>query len=1132
MSSYTNTHILECNRLHSPQYQESENTAVWTNAVSDGLKLDIGDTVSLHSAFVSDLGAEDSTIEFKGDIIQNSQTFDITVEENIETFTFNEVVNNASITRPRYYLQSKISSSSITIDNIKDTDVNIEISYFKSNNGEYMFHLPLKFALPSTITDTDQLNSWIKSRDHTVENTGMARAPSASHRYAADYTYDSTNKVVQLNVDGSRFMIFGRDVTYFDKLNGSNAVTIAYDGIRFRDIFINTTKYLRIKDLLQLEAPVGFNSPSQIANIITEQLQKQTDVSQNTINYYVGDRLVKKSIGNKNQTATNKLFSCATFKNLSKPSADAYFGTTTGVSTGVLPTNAQAAFDYESAYQYIGIKRPEIYETGTDVKLIINDLDTFDRIGTTDTRFLFIDYRNPLSTSELNITYLSGVTEKNTFNSLDNVNIANYDYVHTLPFGLTGVNDDTELLSIIHTNIPFNASNLNKLKDFFEAQTRYPELFDMNADGNELLYNKSINNASIYAGEEINATDNRFIHIGSHRNSQQARIINVALDASGTVTAGAVSFGYDNIPSVFSLTGASYGGVNTSGVDFSSAPLFINFDDSQKDNIDDIDNFPYYDINNPTWNIWGGFAVRTPPSLVVKDSGTAMSLNYISNAKDIDPTGYSDNISFLAVVPKPYLISKTLKTYHNSDGSASTTIQSHQVNTLGYVEWYEKILDPLVYGANKTYVVDDCDAIKVGFDSHPSAYGNAYIGLYNGVCGEKGSSIDNEYSTLVDTNNPANYYDSTGESLDVNIVPKYADEWLNKIYIGAIEPELSFDTTNSRFAISSLHSPERITAKYDASLVKTGTSGSKTKLSQGQVIPVPDNNGVEVYKINKVFDRRNFCPTLTPYNAEVAIDITGTTVDDLFPLPYVNQIIKSNSIIDSNSGIFIENFNILEKNWNNSFWNICGFKYENLNNISTGNINVRVDNNSVGNISQLTTNALVINADLLKWSGTGTGVPAQQYALPKPVGFNLQHTSGHSTSLVVANSPLQVDCDSVKIEASNLPTKTLRPYFVIRSDIISDSYFQGGSNEPSLAPVLSVIPKESQYGDYYYATDTTQFTITYPRTITKITTIITDPSGKTSNLSPNSAVLYKIIKAKASNQNILQQVLQATQPKK
>ena len=121
---------------------------------------------------------------------------------------------------------------------------------------------------------------------------------------------------------------------------------------------------------------------------------------------------------------------------------------------------------------------------------------------------------------------------------------------------------------------------------------------------------------------------------------------------------------------------------------------------------------------------------------------------------------------------------------------------------------------------------------------------------------------------------------------------------------------------------------------------------------------------------------------------------------------------------------------------------------------------------------------------------------------------------------------MEVECESAKIEASNLPTKTLRPYFIIRSDIISDSYYSGGQNEPSTMPVLSVIPKESQYGDYYYSTDTTTFTITHPRTITKITTQITDPSGKPSNLSPNSAVLYKIQKQKTLNNNIYQQVLQ------
>ena len=56
-------------------------------------------------------------------------------------------------------------------------------------------------------------------------------------------------------------------------------------------------------------------------------------------------------------------------------------------------------------------------------------------------------------------------------------------------------------------------------------------------------------------------------------------------------------------------------------------------------------------------------------------------------------------------------------------------------------------------------------------------------------------------------------------------------------------------------------------------------------------------------------------------------------------------------------------------------------------------------------------------------------------------------------------------------------------------------------------------------------------TITYPRTITSITTQITDPSGELSNLSPNSSILYKIQKSKTSNAQILQQVLQANKKK-
>ena len=68
---YTDTFILEANRRHSAQFlldqpNETEATGNWVNDVNDGIHLNVGDQVSVHSAMVSDLGAEDATIEFKG----------------------------------------------------------------------------------------------------------------------------------------------------------------------------------------------------------------------------------------------------------------------------------------------------------------------------------------------------------------------------------------------------------------------------------------------------------------------------------------------------------------------------------------------------------------------------------------------------------------------------------------------------------------------------------------------------------------------------------------------------------------------------------------------------------------------------------------------------------------------------------------------------------------------------------------------------------------------------------------------------------------------------------------------------------------------------------------------------------
>ena len=67
---YSQTILLDCNRRKSVEFSASNlantNTAIFTNQVSSGITLDIGDQVSIQSAHIAARGAGGSIIEFAG----------------------------------------------------------------------------------------------------------------------------------------------------------------------------------------------------------------------------------------------------------------------------------------------------------------------------------------------------------------------------------------------------------------------------------------------------------------------------------------------------------------------------------------------------------------------------------------------------------------------------------------------------------------------------------------------------------------------------------------------------------------------------------------------------------------------------------------------------------------------------------------------------------------------------------------------------------------------------------------------------------------------------------------------------------------------------------------------------------
>ena len=68
MEQYSDLRILDCNRQHSVQSLSGNNNnpALFTNELGEGVKLDVGDEVSVQGAFISEVGAGADTIELKG----------------------------------------------------------------------------------------------------------------------------------------------------------------------------------------------------------------------------------------------------------------------------------------------------------------------------------------------------------------------------------------------------------------------------------------------------------------------------------------------------------------------------------------------------------------------------------------------------------------------------------------------------------------------------------------------------------------------------------------------------------------------------------------------------------------------------------------------------------------------------------------------------------------------------------------------------------------------------------------------------------------------------------------------------------------------------------------------------------
>jgi len=434
----------------------------------------------------------------------------------------------------------------------------------------------------------------------------------------------------------------------------------------------------------------------------------------------------------------------------------------------------------------------------------------------------------------------------------------------------------------------------------------------------------------------------------------------------------------------------------------------------------------------------------------------------------------------------------------SSNASGYVVIKATENNGIGSALYTEL----LSYISGET-PVDTIEAgRKIGFDMHFNAPALSYILPYAGYT-QQINSFQTEFSK--GTYN-LNQYDYWSEFKDRGY------RYVNKLYFGATTPELNWDGRS--FSLSGLHTP----------LNRSQNVRNKDKL-QPAYTDQTDLAGDVVYLINPEDNLIDWTPARKPYFVNAASNASGQAFSVLNPnlVPW--------QIYDNSTGIFISDFNLTEKEWTNSLWSILGFSYKQSNSPINNRL-IRTDNKNVNNLQLVTTNAEIGGADSKLYVQNAFGAPL--YSNMMPISFTFNAVTNLSTTKLLPNYPPIIQkTQSISIIAENLPTRMIRGYYCIRSNVLQQTPFIGGKVNNTTMPIIGVVNKITPSADFYTQGETSlEFTITKPVRLASITTSIHDPDGSYANVGDQSTVLIKIQRPVSVTFDVATELMQEKQQKK
>ena len=488
---YSQTILLDANRLSSEEYSASNlaqtNTAVFTNRVAGGLTLDIGDQVSIQSAHIAQRGAGGDVIEMKGRNL-GKKTINYTNFTNGSYIGY-FIKNQGGLPRYSPTGYAKVDAENIDEEvDMKDNEATIVLEFYKTANGENCMTLPRNFGNASANNAsvagynaaggtkfTDAASYW-ETKDgfplgvntfqydlyrRFIFGNGLRIDDDWNNIYVLG-RFDGTQESdgVKVRQDNSRFTLFKRSSMVY---NGSEVtLTELADSLQPRAGVAPdpaVADYVRFRKKVKLTINEGYNTPSNIASEITDQLTEPEDSRLVIIDEGSDKTIIQES-------KLNVAFGAPSYSSFNSSRCKDFFNASLSNSMPVNVTSASSvqsanSVAYNNAYDYIGFKRPDFIETG---------------------RRAF-----PYNGVSLEVDITSAE------------------------------------FAVIEIDLAWNDDNLSKIADWFNSQTEYPELLDGGVDTGFPRTNYRVTFPDIADVESDFRSKARFIHMDIGYESQGAQ---------------------------------------------------------------------------------------------------------------------------------------------------------------------------------------------------------------------------------------------------------------------------------------------------------------------------------------------------------------------------------------------------------------------------------------------------------------------------------------------------------------------------------------------------------------------------------------------------------------------------------